>query len=41
MGLTAYKAHTLEEVRAYLAKGIGADGPVLIDVEIDRNYKPV
>jgi benzoylformate decarboxylase len=41
MGLTAYKAHTLEEVRAYLAKGIGAEGPVLIDVEIDRNYKPV
>jgi benzoylformate decarboxylase len=41
MGLTAYKAHTLEEVRAYLAKGIGADGPVLIDVEIDRNYTPV
>jgi len=41
MGLTAHKAHTLEEVRAYLAKAIGAEGPVLIDVEIDRNYKPV
>ena len=41
MGMTAYKAHTLDEVRDFLAKGLAASGPVLIDVEIDRSYKPV
>ena len=41
MGMTAYKAHTLEEVRDFLAQGLAAQGPVLIDVEIDRSYKPV
>ena len=41
MGMTAYKAHTLEEVRKFLTKGLAAKGPVLIDVELDRSFKPV
>jgi benzoylformate decarboxylase len=41
MGMTGYKAHTLDEVREFLALGLAAQGPVLIDVELDRSYKPV
>ena len=41
MGMTGYKAHTLEEVREFLELGLAAEGPVLIDVELDRSYKPV
>jgi benzoylformate decarboxylase len=41
MGLTAFKATTLEEVRSLLGEGIRRDGPTLIDVEMDRGWKPV
>lgn len=41
MGMPSYKAHTLDEVREHLAAALAVQGPVLIDVEIDRSYKPV
>ena len=41
LGLTARKAHTLEEFREHFAAALESGGAVLIDVEIDRNYKPV
>jgi benzoylformate decarboxylase len=41
MGLAAFKATTLEEVRGLLLEGIGRDGPTLIDVEMDRGWKPL
>jgi benzoylformate decarboxylase len=41
LGLKAHKAHTLDQVRHLLREGIGAKGPTLIDVEMDRAWKPV
>jgi benzoylformate decarboxylase len=41
MGLAAFKATTLDDVRGLLRDGIGRDGPTLIDVEMDRGWKPV
>jgi benzoylformate decarboxylase len=41
MGLAAFKATTLDDVRGMLRDGIGRDGPTLIDVEMDRGWKPV
>jgi len=41
MGLTAHRAATLDEVRYLLREGVAANGPTLIDVEMDRAWKPV
>ncbi len=41
LGLVAERARTLEEVLALLQRGLAADGPMLIDVELDRSFKPV
>jgi benzoylformate decarboxylase len=40
-GLTAHRATQLSEVRDLLAVALEADGPTLIDVEVDRTWKPV
>ncbi|MBN9559479.1 MAG: thiamine pyrophosphate-binding protein [Alphaproteobacteria bacterium] len=41
LGLAAHKASTVGEVRELLPRALASGGPVLIDVEMDRNYKPV
>jgi benzoylformate decarboxylase len=41
MGLTAHKATTLDQVRHLLREAIAANGPTLIDVEMEREWKPV
>ena len=40
-GLTAHRATRLSEVQELLTAGLRADGPTLIDVEVDRSWKPV
>jgi benzoylformate decarboxylase len=41
MGLASHKATTLDEVRHLLHEAMAANGPTLIDVEMDRGWKPV
>jgi benzoylformate decarboxylase len=41
LGLEAHKAATVAEVRALLPTALAAGRPVLIEVEMDRTYKPV
>ncbi len=41
LGVEAHRARTVAEVRDLLAAGLRADGPTLIDVELDRSFKPV
>ena len=41
LGLTAYKASTLSEVQDMLEAALKHDGPTLLDVEVDRSWKPV
>ncbi len=41
LGLTAHRAKTIAEVRDLLAAALRFDGPALIDVTVDRNWKPV
>jgi len=41
LGVTALRAQTLDEVLVGLRRGLGGDGPLLIDVELDRAFKPV
>jgi benzoylformate decarboxylase len=41
LGLTAHKASTLSDLSDLLETGLAADGPTLIDVEVDRSWKPV
>ena len=41
LGLTAHKASTLSDVSDLLQQALAADGPTLIDVEVDRSWKPV
>jgi benzoylformate decarboxylase len=41
LGLTAHKATTLSEVGDMIEAALAADGPTLIDVEVDRTWKPV
>jgi benzoylformate decarboxylase len=40
-GLTAHRAGKLADVQELIAAGLRADGPTLIDVEVDRSWKPV
>ena len=41
LGLTAHKATTLSDLGDLMEAALAADGPVLIDVEVDRSWKPV
>lgn len=41
LGLTAHKARTLSDLGYLLEQALAADGPTLIDVEVDRSWKPV
>ncbi len=41
LGLTAHKATTLSDLGDLLQQALAADGPTLIDVEVDRSWKPV
>jgi benzoylformate decarboxylase len=41
LGLAANKANTLSEVGDLIEAALSADGPTLIDVEVDRTWKPV
>jgi benzoylformate decarboxylase len=41
LGLTAHRATTLSEVRDMLEVALTHDGPTLLDVEVDRSWKPV
>jgi benzoylformate decarboxylase len=40
-GLAAHKARTLSDVAELLEQALATDGPTLIDVEVDRSWKPV
>ena len=40
-GLHAHKAKTLSDVAELLEAALATDGPTLIDVEVDRAWKPV
>ena len=41
LGLTAHKAATLSDLGDLLRQALAADGPTLIDVEVDRSWKPI
>jgi benzoylformate decarboxylase len=41
LGVAAHRATTLAEVGDMLRHALAADGPTLIDVEVDRAWKPV
>jgi benzoylformate decarboxylase len=41
LGVAAGRARTIDEALARLRDGLASDGPVLIDVAIDRAFKPV
>ena len=41
LGVAAERAKTVHEVTDLIAQGIKSDAPLLIDVPVDRNYKPV
>jgi benzoylformate decarboxylase len=41
LGLTAHRATTLSDVSDMLEAALAHDGPTLLDVEVDRSWKPV
>ncbi|HUB45316.1 MAG TPA: thiamine pyrophosphate-binding protein [Acetobacteraceae bacterium] len=41
LGIAAYRAGTIDEVKQALAEALRADGSTLIDVAVDRSWKPV
>jgi len=41
LGLSACRATTLSDMQAMLEQALRHDGPTLIDVEVDRQWKPV
>ena len=41
LGLTAHKSSTLSDFQDLLEAALKHDGPTLIDVEVDRSWKPV
>lgn len=41
LGLTAHKAATLSDLGDLLQQALALDGPTLIDLEVDRTWKPV
>jgi benzoylformate decarboxylase len=41
LGVAAERARSLHDVTDLIAQGIKSDAPLLIDVPVDRNYRPV
>ena len=41
MGVAAERAIIVHEATDLIAKGLKSDAPLLIDVPVDRNYRPV
>jgi len=41
LGIAAEKAKTVQEATDLLAHGLNGGGPLLIDVELDRAFKPM
>jgi len=41
LGVAAERARTVHEATDLVAKGIASDAPLLIDVELDRAFKPM
>jgi benzoylformate decarboxylase len=41
LGVAAERASTVHDVTDLIAKGLRSDAPLLIDVPVDRNYRPV
>ena len=41
LGIAAYRAGTIDAVKQALAEALRGDGSTLIDVEVDRSWKPV
>jgi benzoylformate decarboxylase len=41
LGVAAERATTVHDVADLIAKGLKSDVPLLIDVPVDRNYRPV
>jgi benzoylformate decarboxylase len=41
LGVAAERAKSVHDVTDLIARGIKSDAPLLIDVPVDRNYKPV
>jgi benzoylformate decarboxylase len=41
LGVTAWRATTLSDMQQMLEQALDHDGPTLIDVEVDRSWKPV
>ncbi len=41
LGIAGERAGTIDEVLTYLRRGLSGDGPLLIDVALDRSFKPV
>jgi benzoylformate decarboxylase len=41
LGLTAHRATALADLGDLLEQALAADGPTLIDIEVDRSWKPV
>jgi benzoylformate decarboxylase len=41
LGLTAHRASTLSDVRDLLEAALAHDGPTLLEVEVDRSWKPL
>ena len=41
LGIAAERAKTVHDVTDLITRGIASDAPLLIDVPVDRNYKPV
>ena len=41
LGVAAERATTVHDVTDLIAKGLQSDAPLLIDVPVDRNYRPI
>ena len=41
MGVAAERATSVHDATDLIAKGLKSDAPLLIDVPVDRNYRPV
>src|SRR5690242_10056715 len=41
LGLTAHRVATLSDLSDLMEQALAADGPSLIDIEVDRSWKPV
>ena len=41
MGVAAERATTVRDATDLISKGLKSDAPLLIDVPVDRNYRPV